>query len=149
MPLKRHGSASDPEIVPAEPAPLEKPPRRCNRLRGVLLACAVLALLSWAAVRLGGRRPHLGGWVAAAAEPQQPQQQQQAQQCRLQLDGSPWERHCQRLRRVCLDQGTLVLYNDRYQQLDGRRAGALPELLVDTSKVCLHWEWMGRHVVKA
>jgi hypothetical protein len=61
------------------------------------------------------------------------------QQCQLQLDGSPWERHCQRLQRVCVDQGKLILYDDEYQQLDNRRAGQLPKLLVDSSKVGAGW----------
>lgn len=55
--------------------------------------------------------------------------------CGLPLRGSPWERHCQRLDRICFDQGTIILYDSKYQQLDGRKAGQLPELLVDTSKV--------------
>lgn len=111
--------------------------RGCRLLRGVLLVCALLAVLSWAANRAGARAPQV--W----AQPQQAAPPPQQQQCRLQLDGSPWERHCQRLRRVCFDQGGLILYDERYQQLDGRRAGELPEVLVDTSKVGGRLHWLG------
>lgn len=103
----------------------------------MLLALLVLGALGMGVTHLArSRQLHLEMWreavlaarsggAIAAAQPS----------CRLQLGGSPWERHCQRLDRVCFDQGTMILYDDRYQQLDGRKAGQLPELLVDTSKV--------------
>ena len=121
--------------------------RRGGSLASALLAAVVLALLLWGGRQLAEqRRDELQQWMSyvpavhpsvafGAARQAAPSQQHPPQRCQLQLDGSPWERHCQRLRRVCVDQGSLILYEDRYQQMDGRRAGALPELLVDTSKV--------------
>ena len=109
-----------------------------------LLAAAVLAVLAWAGLRLAhGRQLHLEMWQeeakGAGLHGSGSGGSSRGAQCQLPLDGSPWERHCQRLDRVCVDQGTLILYGDRYQQLDGRKAGRLPELLIDTSKV----RWVG------
>ncbi len=123
--------------------------RRNGSLTAALLAALVLAVLLWGGRQLAAqRRDELQQWMsyvpavhpsvafgAARQAAPTPAEQHPPQRCQLQLDGSPWERHCQRLRRVCVDQGSLILYEDRYQQMDGRRAGALPELLVDTSKV--------------
>lgn len=106
---------------------------------GVLLAVTVLALLACGALRLAHKRQlHLEMWQeAAAGSLSSDHHPSPVQTCQLELDGSPWERHCQRLDRVCVDQGMLILYDEKYQQLDGRKAGRLPELLVDTSKVLL------------
>lgn len=122
--------------------------RRGGSLASALLAAVVLALLLWGGRQLAEQRQdELQQWMSyvpavrpsvafgAARQAAPSEQHPPPQRCQLQLDGSPWERHCQRLRRVCVDQGSLILYEDRYQQMDGRRAGALPELLVDTSKV--------------
>lgn len=82
-------------------------------------AVAVLAGLAWGIRQLATQREQeVSRWMeyvpaqrpAAAAHTAVPRPQQQ---CRLPLDGSPWERHCQRLRRVCFDQGQMVLYDDR------------------------------------
>ncbi|KAI3437750.1 hypothetical protein D9Q98_000198 [Chlorella vulgaris] len=104
---------------------------------GVLLAVTVLALLACGALRLAHKRQlHLEMWQeAAAGSLSSDHHPSPVQTCQLELDGSPWERHCQRLDRVCVDQGMLILYDEKYQQLDGRKAGRLPELLVDTSKI--------------
>ncbi|PSC69482.1 hypothetical protein C2E20_6958 [Micractinium conductrix] len=88
----------------------------CGGLLSVTLLCLLAALAS--------------GWGAGAPQPAARQQQ-----CRLQHEGSPWEAHCQALRNVCLDQGQIILYDQLYQQLGGRKAGALPQLEVSTSKI--------------
>lgn len=116
-----------------------------SRLAAALLAAVLLGVLLWGGRQLAAqRREELQQWMSyvpavhpslAFGAARQAAPTERPQRCQLQLDGSPWERHCQRLRRVCVDQGSLILYEDRYQQMDGRRAGALPELLVDTSKV--------------
>ncbi|KAL4451870.1 hypothetical protein ABPG75_007532 [Micractinium tetrahymenae] len=119
-------------------------PTRCaasSRLRCGLLAAALLALLAWGGVHLasghGGASAVAGGGSGSSEARRQHQQQ-----CRLAVRGSVWDQHCQRLERVCVDQGTLILYDDRYQQLGGRKAGKLPELLVDTSKI-FEYPWRG------
>ena len=93
-----------------------------------LLAAVVLAALAWGGSRLAAaRQRELAQWLeyvparqaepahgAAEAAVQAAAAQRPLPQCTLQLDGSPWERHCQRLRRVCVDQGQLILYEDRW-----------------------------------
>ncbi len=44
----------------------------------------------------------------------------------IDTSGSPWEQHCLKLSRVCVDQQTLILYEDQYQQVGLRKAGELP-----------------------
>ncbi len=106
-----------------------------------LAAAALLFLLVWGSVHLStGRSAGAGGSSSGNSSSDRSssahmQQQQQQQQCRLAVRGSVWDQHCQRLEWVCVDQGILILHGDRYQQLGGRKAGKLPELLVDTSKV--------------
>ena len=53
---------------------------------------------------------------------------------------SPWENHCQRLQRVCVDQGTLILYDEMTiaQQQGNRTAAALPQLEIDARKVYVY-----------
>lgn len=63
--------------------------------------------------------------------------------CQLDVAASPWAQHCQRLERVCLDQSTIILYDDQYQELDGKVAGALPQLRMSSTKV-FAWPWRGR-----
>lgn len=128
----------EPGWSPAQPAPQHAaaqpwfPHVRCatsKQWRVGLVAAALLALLVWGCVHLSARRHIASG--SSGDHRQQPQQQQ----CRLSVRGSVWDQHCQRLERVCVDQGMLILHDSRYQQRGGRKAGKLPELLVDTSKV--------------
>lgn len=97
-----------------------------------MTAAAFLSLLAWACVHLATGHRNGGDSDSGTTGSSMHQQQQQ---CRLSVRGSVWDQHCQRLERVCVDQGMLILYSDRYQQLGERKAGKLPELLVDTSKV--------------
>ena len=80
-----------------------------------------------------------GASAAASQQAQQPAQQQQQHNCQIDLARSPWEPHCQRLSRVCVDQSTLIFHDGRYQPSGGGSGepAGLPRLEIDHSRVYL------------
>lgn len=106
---------------------------------GFLLCCALLPLTlcsTYLPTDLQWQRGS-GGSAAGTCPPQSTEDERNAHNicsCKLEVEHSLLDVHCQRLERVCLDQGTIVLWGEQYQELQGRRAAPLPELRVDESK---------------
>lgn len=69
------------------------------------------------------------------APAQQQQQHSQQQQCQLDIEASPLVHHCQRVRRVCVDQGQLIFYEQRHQPGGGREPDPLPEIIIHPTRL--------------
>lgn len=98
------------------------------RWRAVALvtAAALLALLGQQRAALAPSKAAVQGQKGKLPEidaPVRPCQQQPPkallgqEECRIDTAGSPWERVCVRLTDVCVDQGTLILHSDQFQQV--------------------------------
>lgn len=116
----------------ADPGRMEK--------HSLLLACALVGLLLLTGTQLVGPAAREGtprapsSAILAPPLPGRPVPPP-PRRCQLDVAASPWAAHCQRLQRVCLDQSTIILYDDKYQELDGKVAGALPQLRISSNKV--------------
>ncbi|KAL4436680.1 hypothetical protein ABPG75_003819 [Micractinium tetrahymenae] len=120
---------------------------RSMERHSLLLACALVGLVLLTGAHLVGPGARQGTprkmTSASFASPPFPAPPPPPSRCQLDVAASPWARHCQRLQRVCLDQSTIILYDDQYQELDGKVAGALPKLRISSNKV-FAWPWRGR-----
>lgn len=102
----------------------------------LLLACALVGLLLLTGTHVMGPAARQGTpRVASSAIAAPPFPQRPPRRCQLDVASSPWAHHCQRLQRVCLDQSTIILYDDQFQEVDGKVAGALPQLRISSNKV--------------
>ncbi|KAL4435209.1 hypothetical protein ABPG77_001891 [Micractinium sp. CCAP 211/92] len=110
----------------------------------LMLACALVGLVLLTGTHVMGPAARQGTpRVASSAIPAPHFPQPPPRRCQLDVASSPWAHHCQRLQRVCLDQSTIILYDDQFQEEDGKVAGALPQLRISSNKV-FAWPWRGR-----
>ncbi len=102
----------------------------------LMLACALVGLVLLTGTHVMGPAARQGTpRVASSAIPAPHFPQPPPRRCQLDVASSPWAHHCQRLQRVCLDQSTIILYDDQFQEEDGKVAGALPQLRISSNKV--------------
>lgn len=85
----------------------------------------------------GAAPPAAAAWLPAEAQrrSQQLPQQQAPQQCQLNIQKSHWGDHCQRLNRVCVDQGQLIFHEERHQAVEGREPDPLPQIAVHHTRL--------------
>ncbi|KAL4424793.1 hypothetical protein ABPG77_000833 [Micractinium sp. CCAP 211/92] len=103
---------------------------------GCVLPLALLAALQAHERSLAHRSRQAAAAAAAAASGAAPEPQQAAPpQFALDIEASPLVHHCQRVRRVCVDQGQLIFYEQRHQPGGGREPDPLPEIIIHPTRL--------------